>query len=88
MSQDDKNGASRRELLGTTGLVAAVSAFGLAAVPAAENNTVKVALVGCGGRGSGAVKKVLPTKSGPAELVAMADVFEHRLQCSLGKLSP
>ena len=90
MSETPKNTPSRREFLNTSGRIAAVSAFGLGAVPAvhaAENNTIKVALVGCGGRGTGAAINALSTKSGPTELVAMADVFEHRLQSSLKNLS-
>ena len=52
------------------------------AVHAAENNTIRLALVGCGGRGTGAAANALATKSGPIKLVAMADVFEHRLKGS------
>ncbi|HLH53468.1 MAG TPA: twin-arginine translocation signal domain-containing protein [Verrucomicrobiae bacterium] len=52
---------------------------------AAENNTIKVALVGCGGRGTGAAAQALST-TGPTRLYAMADVFESRLQASLGNL--
>jgi len=49
---------------------------------AGEDNTIRVALIGCGGRGAGAVANALATKSGPIKLVAMADVFEDRLQRS------
>ncbi|MCC7373552.1 MAG: Gfo/Idh/MocA family oxidoreductase [Verrucomicrobiales bacterium] len=45
---------------------------------AAEDGTIDVALVGCGGRGTGAAANALSTK-GPARLVAMADVFQARL---------
>jgi len=79
---------SRREFLKGTGRVAAASALA-AAVPrvhAAENNTIQVALVGCGGRGTGAVINALSVKSGPIKLVAMADVFENRLKGSYGSL--
>jgi len=90
MSETPKNTPSRREFLNTSGRIAAASAFGFGAVPsvyAAEDNTIKVALVGCGGRGTGAVANALSTKSGPTALVAMADVFDHRLQASLKDLS-
>jgi len=90
VNQPAENQSSRREFLSTSGKIAAVSAFGLGAVPAvhaAENNTIKVALVGCGGRGTGAAINALSTKSGPTELVAMADVFDDRLQSSLQQLS-
>jgi len=90
VSQNRPKRASRREFLNASGRIAAASTLGLMAAPAvhaAENHTIKVALVGCGGRGTGAVVNALSTKSGPTELVAMADVFDHRLQSSLGKLA-
>lgn len=80
---------SRREFLKDTGRIAAASALAGVALPyvhAAENNTIQVALVGCGGRGSGAAVNALSTKSGPIKLVAMADVFERKLQNSYENL--
>ena len=55
-------------------------------VHAGENNTIQVALVGCGGRGTGAAANALSTKSGPIKLVAMADVFDDRLDDSYDEL--
>ncbi|MBU4400692.1 MAG: Gfo/Idh/MocA family oxidoreductase, partial [Planctomycetes bacterium] len=52
---------------------------------AAEDNTIAIALVGCGGRGSGAAAQALKTK-GPTKLVAMADAFADRLGVSLRSL--
>jgi len=81
---------SRREFLKDAGRIAAASALVSAAAPrvhAAEDNTMRVALVGCGGRGTGAAANALSTKSGPIQLVAMADVFEHRLDNSLKSLN-
>lgn len=49
---------------------------------AGEKNTIKVALVGCGGRGTGAASNALSVKNGPIKLVALADVFEARVQRS------
>lgn len=85
-----KNPISRREMLQTTGRVAAASALAGVAVPhvhAGENNTLQVALVGCGGRGTGAAINALSTTSGPIKLVAMADVFQNRLNESFDTLS-
>lgn len=65
--------------MGLTGAIAARSYAG-------EDNTIKVALVGCGGRGSGAAVNALSTK-GPTKLWAMADVFDVRLQSSLKQLT-
>ena len=65
--------------------MAAASALAGVAIPsvhAAEDNTIQVALVGCGGRGTGAAANALSTKQGPIKLVAMADVFEDRLDAS------
>ncbi|MHC1769715.1 MAG: Gfo/Idh/MocA family protein [Verrucomicrobiia bacterium] len=80
---------TRREFLVNTGKFAAVSALAGVALPhvhAAENNTIQLALVGCGGRGTGAVENALSVKNGPAKLVAMADVFENRLAGSFNGL--
>ena len=57
------------------------------AVHAGENHTIQIALVGCGGRGTGAAANALATNSGPVKLVAMADVFEHRLKSSYETLT-
>jgi predicted dehydrogenase len=68
-----------------SGQVAAVSALAgvaLPAVHAAENSTIQIALVGCGGRGTGAAENALVTRQGPTRLVAMADVFPQRLGSS------
>src|SRR6185369_6918589 len=81
---------TRREFLKTSSTLAAgVALAGAIAKPgyAAENNTIKIALVGCGGRGTGAASQALSTQ-GPTKLWAMADVFEKRLQGSLANLKP
>ena len=52
-------------------------------VHAGEDNTIRVALVGCGGRGTGAAIDALSTKNGPIKLVAMADAYEDRLKGSV-----
>lgn len=52
---------------------------------AASGDPIKVGLVGCGGRGSGAAKNAL--KADPnAILVAMGDLFDDRLKASLANL--
>src|SRR5437867_3819775 len=54
---------------------------------ASGGDELKIALVGCGGRGSGAASQALSTFSiGPVKLVAMADVHEDRLKASLANL--
>ncbi len=89
MSETQKSSSSRREFLRNTGRVTAASALVGLAVPrvhAAEDNTLQVVLIGCGGRGTGAADNALSVQQGPVKLVAMADVFENRLQSSLGNL--
>ena len=81
--------SSRREFLRTTGRITAATTLAGLAVPrvhAAEDNTIQVALIGCGGRGTGAAADALSVKQGPVKLVAMSDVFEGRLTSSLGSL--
>jgi hypothetical protein len=56
-------------------------------VHAGEHNMTRLALVGCGGRGTGAVGDALSTTGGPVQLYAMADLFGDRLQSSLKTLS-
>ncbi len=90
MSETTQRSTSRREFLRSTGRVATASAFLAAVAPrihAAEDNTIRLALVGCGGRGSGAVGDALSSKVGPTKLFAMADVFEDRLQRSYKALN-
>ena len=72
---------SRREFLGRGGRIAAAAAAGLAIphVHAGEDNTIRLALIGCGGRGSGAVENAMNSPHGPVQLVAMADVVQDRL---------
>ncbi len=79
---------SRRRFLSQSGLVASsvLAGVNLAGVHAAEDNVIRLALVGCGGRGSGAAANALSSSSGPARLVAMADVFEDRLKGSYNAL--
>ncbi len=82
MNEIKQSSTSRREFLKSTSRLAAASALAGVALPhvhAAESNTLQVALVGCGGRGSGAAAQALSTKGGPIVLAAMADVFEDRL---------
>ncbi len=89
MSEHTPNNTSRRDFLRNTGRLAATSvlAAGLGSrLYAAENNTIKVVLIGCGGRGTGAADQALSVKNGPTRLVALADVFEGRVRSSYENL--
>ncbi len=50
------------------------------------DDTIRLGLIGCGGRGTGAASQAMNTE-GPTKLVAMADAFDDRLQQSLRSLS-
>jgi predicted dehydrogenase len=89
MNPDEKKLTSRRQFIKAAGGAAAASALtGVAApaVHAAGSDLIQVALVGCGGRGSGAAVDALSTKTGPIKLVAMADAYADRLKSSYDNL--
>ncbi|MHC4629364.1 MAG: Gfo/Idh/MocA family oxidoreductase, partial [Planctomycetota bacterium] len=89
MSESNEKNTSRREFLKNTGRIAAGSAVIAGIAPriyAAGSSTVNVALIGCGGRGTGAADNALSVNNGPTKLVAMGDVFERRLKSSYARL--
>jgi predicted dehydrogenase len=89
MNDTDNTSTSRREFLKGTGRIAAASALAAGIAPrmyAGQSNTIKVALIGCGGRGTGAADNALSVRQGPVKLVAMGDVFENRLKSSYENL--
>ena len=84
-------GFSRRDFLRTRG-AAAAGALALAperfAHAAGGGDELKIALVGCGGRGGGACGQALSTYAlGPVKLVAMGDIHEDRLKTTHANLS-
>lgn len=84
-----KEGTSRREFLKTTGMVGAGAFAGLSLSrfvhASGEDPILKIALIGCGGRGTGAAANALDADPRTV-LVAMADAFEDRLNSSLAAL--
>jgi predicted dehydrogenase len=82
MRNDSPNHASRRDFVKQSSLLAG----GLIAAPllskanyfSGADDVIKVALIGCGGRGTGAAMQALLTKQN-VKLVAMADAFKDRL---------
>jgi len=88
-NDSSKHVPSRRTFLKGSGAAVASTALGgmlSARSYAGEDNTIKIALVGCGGRGTGAAANALAT-AGPTKLWAVADVFEDRVETSLKQLS-
>ena len=82
--------SSRREFLKWSGKLAAGSALAGVVIPhvhAAEDNTIRLALIGCGGRGSGAVGNAFEVANGPVKLAVMADLFQDRLDSAYKTLS-
>ena len=82
-SQSDVN-SSRRQFLKTSSMAALGGAFASplvltrsASAAGSGDNTLKVGLIGCGGRGTGAAAQALSTGDGVV-LTAMADAFEER----------
>src|SRR5216117_1680229 len=81
----DSSSPSRRDFLKTSSLAMTAGTLAgvtIPAVHAAQDSTVQIALVGCGGRGTGAAQNALSVQNGPIKLVAMADVFDDRLKTS------
>jgi predicted dehydrogenase len=89
MNSSTQGTTTRREFIKTTSKLAAVSALANVAIPsvnAAGSDLIQVALIGCGGRGSGAAGNALSVKRGPMKLVAVAELFQERLGPSLDHL--
>lgn len=85
MNKENNNARSRREFVRQTSLAAG----GLLAMPmlskanyfSGSDDVIKVAIIGCGGRGTGAAVQALSTKQN-VQIVAMADAFRDRLDTS------
>jgi predicted dehydrogenase len=81
--------ADRRHFIKVAGAASALGAMKLPPVFAQSGNghAIQLALVGAGGRGTGAVMDAITASSYPIKLVAMADLFQHRLDESVNALS-
>src|SRR5207249_3550838 len=77
--------ASRRDFLKASAVAGATLTALAPAVHAAGGDALKVGLVGCGGRGTGAASQALRADRN-VRLVAMGDLFGDRLQSSLEHL--
>jgi predicted dehydrogenase len=78
---------SRRRFLKQGSLLAAsagvLANIRPAGVFAADDHTIRLALIGCGGRGTGAVDNALSVADGgPTELYAMADLHEEKIEAA------
>ncbi len=78
---------SRRDILKLAGIALAGGSFPSIIIPqksfaGTNSETLKVGLIGCGGRGSGAAKQALSADSNVV-LHAMGDIFSDKLEASL-----
>jgi predicted dehydrogenase len=84
---------SRRAFLRNSSVLVAGTAIAAGQVQVARgahafgSDTIKVGLVGCGGRGTGATVQAMNTTGGEIKLMAMADAFQDRLQGGLRGIS-
>ena len=89
MNTPSNNLTSRRDFLKTSAIVG--SALAAPAIMPGElfarenTDTLRVGLIGCGGRGSGAASQALNADKNVV-LTAMGDAFEDQLQSSLQSL--
>ena len=85
-----ENSMSRREAVKTvsafTGLTALNTSLASSVYAGSVDETVNLAIVGCGGRGTGAIKNAFRSSKSETKLVAMADVFKERLDVSYDSL--
>ena len=87
---NDSQSQTRRHFLMSSGKAAAATtlvATSASHVHASEDNTIRVALVGCGGRGTGAAMNALSVENGPIQMVALADVFENKVKATHAALT-
>jgi len=85
MTDEPKNSLpTRRSAIKTTAGASALAGMVVPHVHAQVNEELKLALIGCGGRGTGAVKNALSVSGslGPVKLHTMVDVFEDKLERS------
>jgi hypothetical protein len=78
--------ASRRDFVKASAAAGVVATVSTAGAFAAGNDSIKVGLIGCGGRGTGAVRNILQAEqvitgnAGKVEITAVGDVFRDRAE--------
>ncbi len=82
---DPKTPQARRDFLKASALGSALAAGFPAILSAQSTKAIKVGLVGCGGRGTGAASQALNADD-YSELTAVADVYQDRIDDSLNTL--
>ena len=88
MNSTEPNQTSRRQFIKTStaatvgGIITAPAILGTRSFAASPGDPIRVGLVGCGGRGTGAAAQALKAGS-DIHLVAVGDVFEKAIAGSL-----
>ena len=92
MTNDPSTGVSRRQFLQTSSTAALAGSVAMPFIltsssrAASPGDTLKVGLVGCGGRGTGAAAQALTSDSN-VQLTVMGDMFESQIKSSHAALS-
>lgn len=86
MNNERREGLTRRDFAKWSAAAGFAVVAGNAFAAKKNSDTLKVGLIGCGGRGTGAAENMLEGNDNVL-LTAMADVFEDRLKSSLDRLS-
>src|ERR1700750_3079732 len=90
MMTNESSTSSRREFLKATTVAAGALAAGISparnAHAAGSDETLRLGLIGCGGRGSGAAENALLADKN-VKLVAMADLFPEKIERSQGAIT-
>ena len=89
MNSPSSSSTTRRDFLGRSTKLAGTAALGSLAlerrVHAAGSDVIRIGLIGCGGRGTGAATQAMNAGK-DVRLVAMADIFDEKLKSSLERL--
>ena len=83
MSEIQSPGLSRRDVIKTAGVLSAgimTFPYVMRGQTGGDNTLIRVGLIGCGGRGSGAADQTLSVPGSNVKLVAVADAFANKAE--------
>jgi predicted dehydrogenase len=84
-SRTGRHGVTRRDVVKTASLASLATAFPSGLFAALSSERIRVGVIGCGGRGTGAAVDCA-TASPDVVIAALGDVFPDQLEWSLGQL--
>jgi myo-inositol 2-dehydrogenase / D-chiro-inositol 1-dehydrogenase len=76
---------TRRDVLAASAATATIACLTPSGLFAAGSDQIRIGLIGCGGRGTGAVVNCIESSPG-VEIVALGDLFKDRLESSRNEL--